>query len=233
MSIHRKLLFATALAATTALATHASAAVEVYLDSMGQYNDAKVTISGPGLFKNPDANAEKIVANFGIGPGDPTFTVWGFCVDIFTAIDSGYFTQKPQNLQYHIGDLADDGNGHALTATQIQEIYGLASLGTNLIKIGAPDLQNKLSGIQGAIWAIEYPAFTVDGNTDALDAYIAGYVAQAPSLHGAAYALLSDDGSTQDFVVGVPEPATWAMMILGFGLVGYALRRRRLQGLAA
>ena len=26
----------------------------------------------------------------------------------------------------------------------------------------------------------------------------------------------------------VPEPATWAMMILGFGVVGYAIRRRRI-----
>jgi hypothetical protein len=26
---------------------------------------------------------------------------------------------------------------------------------------------------------------------------------------------------------GVPEPATWAMMLLGFGAVGYAVRRRR------
>ena len=26
---------------------------------------------------------------------------------------------------------------------------------------------------------------------------------------------------------GIPEPATWAMMIMGFGLVGYSARRRR------
>ena len=26
---------------------------------------------------------------------------------------------------------------------------------------------------------------------------------------------------------GVPEPATWAMMIAGFGLVGGAMRRRK------
>ena len=26
---------------------------------------------------------------------------------------------------------------------------------------------------------------------------------------------------------GVPEPATWAMMITGFGLIGMAMRRRR------
>jgi len=32
---------------------------------------------------------------------------------------------------------------------------------------------------------------------------------------------------------GVPEPATWAMMILGFGGIGAALRRRRVLGAAA
>lgn len=26
---------------------------------------------------------------------------------------------------------------------------------------------------------------------------------------------------------GVPEPATWAMMLIGFGAVGYGLRRRQ------
>jgi hypothetical protein len=27
----------------------------------------------------------------------------------------------------------------------------------------------------------------------------------------------------------VPEPATWAMMIMGFGLVGSAMRRRQVR----
>ncbi|MGH6996745.1 MAG: PEPxxWA-CTERM sorting domain-containing protein, partial [Phenylobacterium sp.] len=31
----------------------------------------------------------------------------------------------------------------------------------------------------------------------------------------------------------VPEPATWAMMIAGFGIVGSAVRRRRPAALAA
>jgi hypothetical protein len=35
---------------------------------------------------------------------------------------------------------------------------------------------------------------------------------------------LADDGSGAT----VPEPATWAMMVMGFGLVGYARRRRAL-----
>jgi hypothetical protein len=28
-------------------------------------------------------------------------------------------------------------------------------------------------------------------------------------------------------VAGIPEPATWAMMLMGFGAIGYAIRRRR------
>ncbi len=36
--------------------------------------------------------------------------------------------------------------------------------------------------------------------------------------------------SNLDAVPGVPEPSTWAMMLLGFGAVGYRMRRRRLLG---
>jgi len=36
-----------------------------------------------------------------------------------------------------------------------------------------------------------------------------------------------------EFDMAVPEPATWAMMILGFGLVGFAARRRERLALAA
>ena len=36
---------------------------------------------------------------------------------------------------------------------------------------------------------------------------------------------LHNQGGT--VIPGVPEPATWAMLIAGFGLVGAAARRRR------
>ena len=40
----------------------------------------------------------------------------------------------------------------------------------------------------------------------------------------------SEAGTVTISAVGaVPEPATWAMMLLGFGVVGFALRRRRRQ----
>ncbi len=221
----RNLLCASAFALVSVAATHASAATEVYVSNVTEYGPGKVTVTGPGLFKNPDATGLEITYNFGVGPGDPDFTVLGFCINLFLGIGVP--------AQYHVDNLTTDGHGNALTSTQVSEIYGLAALGSNLFKIGAPDLANKLAGIQGAIWAIEYPAYTVAGGTSAINSYISSYVAMAPSLHGNAYVLLSDDGKSQGFVIGVPEPATWAMMILGFGAVGMMLRSRRRAVLAA
>jgi hypothetical protein len=43
---------------------------------------------------------------------------------------------------------------------------------------------------------------------------------------GLAFSGIQIDGTVVDPPV-VPEPATWAMMIAGFGLVGVAVRRRR------
>ncbi len=40
-------------------------------------------------------------------------------------------------------------------------------------------------------------------------------------------------GEAQTPTAGVPEPATWAMMIAGFGLVGASLRRRRRTAVSA
>jgi hypothetical protein len=39
-----------------------------------------------------------------------------------------------------------------------------------------------------------------------------------------------DEGVLPPVTPGVPEPATWAMMLLGFGFIGAALRRRTRQG---
>ena len=49
-------------------------------------------------------------------------------------------------------------------------------------------------------------------------------------ISGRSYAILADAGYRATLTVGtpaVPEPATWAMMTLGFGAVGFAMRRKK------
>jgi len=61
--------------------------------------------------------------------------------------------------------------------------------------------------------------------------FVAGvnYLDFAVTDFGQPTALRVDDISGQASLLGtaVPEPSTWAMMLLGFGAVGYSVRRRR------
>ncbi len=56
----------------------------------------------------------------------------------------------------------------------------------------------------------------------------------APVFTPGTYTLLDTNGVKQGLTItaltpAVPEPATWAMMMLGFGMVGFGLRSRRKQ----
>ena len=52
-------------------------------------------------------------------------------------------------------------------------------------------------------------------------------MAGKPGFGGGANAIYADNGKTQGFVIGVPEPGAWALMIAGMGLIGLAARRRQ------
>ena len=95
------------------------------------------------------------------------------------------------------------------------------------------DAPAQLAGIQQAIWTVEYPTstFVATGPYAAAQAgYAATFVQEAPHLTGSARFIASDNGNVQGQITnvgGVPEPASWALMIAGFATVGAVARSRR------
>jgi len=225
-----------ALAAPMVLAGAPAQAAEIFLKTAEMVTPGTATIKGPGPSTpgyptiNVTAYDAPVIftAYKGTSATGTAYTVVGFCVDIFHEISVGVNTPKTINLKYHTGLLGVDGDGHTLSAPQDQEIAGLITLGTQLYRLNSPDLANKLAGIQGAIWSIENPLYSVTGGTAAIKNYISSYIAMAPTLTGAVEVLYSDSGTTQAFgVVGVPEPGVWAMLIAGIGVIGARLRTAR------
>jgi hypothetical protein len=224
------------LAAAAAIALCASAtpssAAEIFLRSLSMDGAYQANISGPSVAtpgypsinENGLSNIMKFQANDGVGQIGSPHELLAFCVDIFDNIGLGGV-----NLQYHTSTLTQDGNGDALLGQQIHDITSLVTYGTKLYHLGDTDLSRKLSGVQAAIWKIENPLYTIAPSDSAVTLYMNNYVALAPSLHGSIYTIYPDTARSQGFAIsnGVPEPATWTMMILGFGGVGAVLRRRR------
>lgn len=245
MSCVGKSIFAALLcgAAASAAVAHAS---PVEIKTAGVYQPGTVAISGPGF----NGNAYSSAIEFSILPAGATTpqTIYSFCVDLFHSITVGFDwshdvvvgagdAQLTKNLPYHTTPLAVNSygglsgqSGAALTVTQIGEIGTLANLGRGLITTDSTDLSNKLDAVQAAIWKIEYPTYgIVPQGGAAIQSYYLQYLAYAASapLANNVQGLYADDGITQGFVIGVPEPTTWSLMIVGLGLFGAVARRRR------
>jgi hypothetical protein len=214
-------LFATFAAVNSAQAT------TYYVTNVTLDNGFNVSMNGGGY---------QLAGAIGLTIQGHPNTLWVWCVDFYHDIYLG-----PQNpaLPYIASPVTNDstgaqsGTGKTLANTPIPgEIATLADIGTGIANAnGNP---NDLSAIQGAIWSIEYGLPVTSGNA-ADDALIANYIAfaQQHPQDGDPYGFYpvgaggQGFGTTQGFSLGVPEPATWAMMLAGFGMIGFAARRRQ------
>jgi opacity protein-like surface antigen len=134
-------------------------------------------------------------------------------------VTNGFGASSPPNLAYDSGGTAEIDTTFGFTALSFTS--GFFMPGTVEVYSGAGGtgtLLGSLSGLLGNPFAFSPFSIPLSG------------VAHSVVVSGPAGMLGFDD---LRFTTGVPEPATWALMIGGFGLAGVALRRRRPAAIAA
>lgn len=219
---------------------------QVLITSAGIYSNNLLTVDGN------DVNATAI----GITVQGSSAIEWVFCVDFTHNLNVLVGAQYPFSppLPYSTALVTTDSNpstltGNPLSTTKQQEIAYLANFGIGLANAGgnpaswSSALQDELTAVQGAIWRIEYN-FAISGGTANELALLGQYVSNAQNYvelnpnAPLAQGLFSPDATSpinlyQGLVTaGVPELSTWAMMIIGFGGLGFlAYRRNAKRGL--
>jgi hypothetical protein len=143
--------------------------------------------------------------------GAVSFDFSGTCMDC-TGTGKGTLVLK----NYHFGDALTSSNFVSFTYSSNLLTYSLTNV---------DDLTGSLTGAAGPA----YVAFHGDGF--AFNSFIAGPF--SPWCTGKTAACASDFGllSSWSLAAGsVPEPAMWAAMVVGFGLLGASMRRPRRVG---
>lgn len=173
-----------------------------------------VTAGVSGLLDRVDLQIWRIVGDadlvLTIGAGEVTDVGWA----PFASVSLPYF-EIPTIAQVNAGGYVtfDVGSlGFHQTAGQTF---------TLMLTIGASPVTNAYGWVFGQ---------SLDGGETTINGVVYdGGVNRISTDKGATWSIAGYDRGFRTWVAGgVPEPATWAMLIIGFGAVGAAARRRRL-----
>lgn len=175
-----------------------------------------------------------------------------YCIDIFDYLRTGLFDvanfsfdagkeQKLKVLMTNTAAAIDAVDGTALTATQKanQKKNVSSAIQMAVWEIAFETAGNPYSVTAGDFWMNGSGLTGLNGGASSAQTLAQGFLG---NINSGAWSQVdpnwtlkmlvpqnADNNQTQAFLVStpVPEPATWAMLILGFGLVGRTLRSRR------
>ncbi|MFW2850399.1 PEPxxWA-CTERM sorting domain-containing protein [Sphingomonas sp. TX0543] len=175
-------------------------------------------------------------ATLAVTPAEAAVTLYSFTDTLSNGWNvSGSFTVD-DTVRYAVNDVAVTIDGTAMHGATIYN-YG-PTRGASTFDVGfsfsnAPTSVEDLVNVPGSslLLRIDGTRTTSDGHTN-LSGLRSGALRTAVYYDGgfsrfSSASTTSGKVTARPFVAAVPEPATWAMMIAGFGLTGAALRRRR------
>jgi PEP-CTERM motif len=218
-----------ALFAATLLATTCAASAGTLTYTLG-------TITGTGMTFETPITGFGMAGLMHLSTADGIVDAW--CVDL---PDNFITTGGTYTIGSSAVSTGSPGVPADLTSDQIGEMGALAKFGTPLVyHPGAYTSEEVAAAIQIAMWDIEYEAtFTYDALGSPIDAappapsgLVAQYMADvgpgAPWGEYFGFKVLYTDATpnNQTLITIVPEPSTWAMMLLGFAGLGFAGYRR-------
>jgi len=178
-------------------------------------------------------------------------TLHVFCIDIHDNLAGGIFTEESIADLENVNDT--NLNVH-YTAQQVTDLTKFLTyvdthggvtdaFSSAVAQLGVWEI---ISEANNANWNVNSGTFWVQGLDSSVTDAANTWLANSQNQSTAGYTLHVLDpaagNQTQAFVthnpgdtttIGVPEPATWGMIVLGFGLLGSALRRRKEEALFA
>jgi len=208
----RSLLAGVALSSLLASGTTAQAVIFTDVEAGYPYS-GNVSVAGNG---NPWTTPILFTDDHG-------HTIVVFCDDL----EHNVYVGANQHLAYAYALVKFDGSGHLLSESTSNIMGQLADIGRFDYLHG-----NKEGAIaaQAAIWGIEYN-IAVSSTDPTIQSYISNYLQFTDNHTGYALGIIPTDGNATQAQItgGVPEPSTWAMMLLGFAGVGFMAYRRKTQ----
>ncbi len=199
-----------------------------YYGGIGVGNWTDIGPAGRFLFTGTD-----------VATGDP-FSAYTFCIDVFTGVGTSNYMLAPVGARF--GSVAKQ-----------RQLAGLLSHVDGILASAVDyDARNaSAAALQLAVWELVYEPTTTGYSVASGNFYTFGdpttnnyfvplwgeangYLSNVESGAWTSKAsqvqlLLSESAQSQIFLGagGVPEPSTWAMMMMGVGAAGAMLRRRK------